>query len=102
MPHKSHQNASCGTAPQHALPDVPPYTRLNNDYKRCKEGADMFINGTFEISNVLMAFVGVGVLLIGGLLVSMRLRHRYHPSLIGALIGALFCFLLLEALPAIT
>jgi len=62
----------------------------------------MFINGAFGISYVLMAFVGVGVLLIGGLLVSMRLRHQYHPSLIGALIGALFCFLLLEALPAIT
>jgi hypothetical protein len=41
-------------------------------------------------------------LLIGGLLVSMHLRHRYQPSLIGVLIGALFCFLLLEALPAIT
>ncbi|WP_322015544.1 hypothetical protein [Paraburkholderia sp. J12] len=62
----------------------------------------MFINGTFEISTVLMAFVGLGVLLIGGLLVWMHVRHRYHPNLIGVLIGALFCFLLLEALPAIT
>ncbi|WP_028225974.1 hypothetical protein [Paraburkholderia ferrariae] len=62
----------------------------------------MFINGTFEISSVLMAFVGLGVLLIGGLLAWMRVRHRYHPNLIGVLIGALFCFLLLEALPAIT
>ncbi len=62
----------------------------------------MFINGTFEHSYVLMAFVAMGVLLIGGLLVSMHLRHRYQPSLIGVLVGALFCFLLLEALPAIT
>lgn len=62
----------------------------------------MIINGTFEISTVLMAFVGLGVVLIGGLLAMMHLRHRYHPNLIGVLIGALFCFLLLEALPAIT
>jgi hypothetical protein len=62
----------------------------------------MFINGTFEISTVLMAFVGLGVFVIGGLLAWMHVRHRYHPNLIGVLIGALFCFLLLEALPAIT
>ena len=36
--------------------------------------------------------------LIGGLLVAMRLRHKYHPNLIGALIGAMLCFLLLEAI----
>ncbi|CAM2179708.1 Zinc transporter, ZIP family [Paraburkholderia sacchari] len=62
----------------------------------------MIINGTFEISFVLMAFMALGAILIGGLLASMHLRHQYHPNLIGALIGALFCFLLLEALPAIT
>ncbi|HTR07858.1 MAG TPA: hypothetical protein VMJ11_14660 [Paraburkholderia sp.] len=62
----------------------------------------MIINGTFEFSFVLMAFVALGAVLIGGLLASMHRRHRYHPNLIGALIGALFCFLLLEALPAIT
>lgn len=62
----------------------------------------MNINGTFGISFVLMAFVALGAILIGSLLASMHMRHRYHPNLIGALIGALFCFLLLEALPAIT
>ncbi|SDC26237.1 hypothetical protein [Paraburkholderia lycopersici] len=62
----------------------------------------MIVNGTFEISFVLMAFVALGAVLIGGLLASMHMRHRYHPNLIGALIGALLCFLLLEALPAIT
>lgn len=60
------------------------------------------IIGRFEISAVLMAFVGLGAMLIGALLVSMHLRRQYRPNLIGALIGALFCFLLLEALPAIT
>ena len=62
----------------------------------------MFIDGTLEISFVLMAFVALGAILIGGLLASMHMRHQYHPNLIGALIGALLCFLLLEALPAIT
>ncbi|WP_321913949.1 MULTISPECIES: hypothetical protein [unclassified Paraburkholderia] len=62
----------------------------------------MIINGSFEISLVLMAFMALGAVLIGGLLASMHMRHQYHPNLIGALIGALMCFLLLEALPAIT
>jgi len=58
--------------------------------------------GAFEISPVLVAFVGLGALLIGALLTWMQLRQQYRPSLIGALLGALCCFLLLEALPAIT
>lgn len=62
----------------------------------------MGINDTFGIPFVLMAFMGLGVILIGGLLASMHYRHQYHPNLIGALIGALLCFLLIEALPAIT
>jgi hypothetical protein len=62
----------------------------------------MGIHGTSGISIVLMAFLALGAVLIGGLLASMHMRHQYHPNLIGALIGALFCFLLLEALPAIT
>ncbi|RQH09855.1 hypothetical protein [Paraburkholderia dinghuensis] len=60
------------------------------------------IIGGFEISAVSMAFVVLGAILISALMVSMHLRHRYQPNLIGALIGALCCFLLLEALPAIT
>lgn len=62
----------------------------------------MIIHGTFEISFVLMAFVALGAILIGGLMASMHFRHQYHPNLIGALIGALLCFLLIEALPALT
>jgi len=49
-----------------------------------------------------VAFVCLGVLLIGGLLIVMRRRHKYDPNLIGALVGAMLCFLLLEALPALT
>jgi hypothetical protein len=31
----------------------------------------------------------------------MHIRHKYEPNLIGALIGALMCFLLLETIPAL-
>jgi hypothetical protein len=50
----------------------------------------------------MVAFLCFGLVLIGGLLVMMRLRHNYQPNLIGALIGAMLCFVLLEALPALT
>lgn len=61
----------------------------------------MVINGTSGISSWLIAFVGLAILLIGAILVGMRARHRYSPNLIGALIGALFCFVLMETLPAL-
>ncbi|MFL9897202.1 hypothetical protein PQR71_03415 [Paraburkholderia fungorum] len=62
----------------------------------------MVIHDTIGISSVMIAFMCLGLALVGGLLVVMRLRHKYHPNLIGALIGAMLCFLLLEALPALT
>jgi hypothetical protein len=62
----------------------------------------MIVHNGVMFSYVMVTFVCVGVLLIGGLLIAMRLRHKYHPNLIGALIGAMLCFLLLEALPALT
>jgi len=49
----------------------------------------------------LIAFAALGVVLIGVLLISMHIRHKYEPNLIGALIGALMCFLLLETIPAL-
>lgn len=58
--------------------------------------------GAFKISAMLVAFMIAAAMLIAGLGASMHARHRYQPNLIGALIGALLCFLLLEALPAIT
>jgi len=51
---------------------------------------------------VMIAFAVIGVIVIGGLLAAMHMKHKYHPNLIGALIGALLCFLLIEALPALT
>ncbi|CAG4894328.1 hypothetical protein [Paraburkholderia gardini] len=62
----------------------------------------MIIHDGYEISTMTIAFVCFGIVLIAGALAMMRLRHRYPPSLIGALVGALLCFVLLEALPAIT
>nr|WKF57044.1 hypothetical protein HUO10_001522 [Paraburkholderia busanensis] len=62
----------------------------------------MIIHDTFRVSTVMIVFLCVGLVLIGAMLVTMRLRHSYHPNLIGALIGAMLCFLLLEALPALT
>ena len=62
----------------------------------------MVIHDTIQISTVMIAFTCLGIVLVGGLLVMMRLQHKYHPNLIGALIGAMLCFLLLEALPALT
>ena len=62
----------------------------------------MVMHETIQISTVMIAFTCLGIVLVGGLLVMMRLRHKYHPNLIGALIGAMLCFLLLEALPALT
>ncbi len=49
----------------------------------------------------LVAFVALSAMLIGVLAVTMHVRHKYSPNLIGALIGALMCFVLLEAIPAL-
>jgi hypothetical protein len=49
----------------------------------------------------LVTFVALGVVLIGALAAVMHARHKYSPNLIGALIGALMCFVLLEAIPAL-
>ena len=62
----------------------------------------MIVHNGIMNSYVMVTFLCLGLLVIGGLLVAMRLRHRYHPNLIGALIGAMLCFVLLEALPALT
>ncbi|KND60889.1 hypothetical protein BVER_00991 [Candidatus Burkholderia verschuerenii] len=45
----------------------------------------------------LIAFVVLSAVLIGVLALSMHRRHRFSPNLI----GALMCFVLLEAIPAL-
>jgi hypothetical protein len=59
------------------------------------------INSTFEMSYLALAFAALGAIVIGALLAVMHVRRKYCPNLIGALLGALLCFLLLEALPAL-
>jgi len=62
----------------------------------------MVTYGNLAVSYGMIAFIGLAMLMIGGVLAVMHLRHRYEPNLIAALIGAFCCFLLLEALPALT
>lgn len=62
----------------------------------------MVAHTSFEISAAMIAFICMAAVVIGAVLIVMHLRHKYQPSLIGALIGAILCFLLLEALPALT
>ncbi|MEM5341077.1 hypothetical protein [Paraburkholderia azotifigens] len=62
----------------------------------------MFTYGNLAMSYGMIAFIGLALLMMGGVLAIMHLRHRYEPNLIAALIGAFCCFLLLEALPALT
>jgi hypothetical protein len=54
-----------------------------------------------HVNVALVAFVVLCAALIGVLAVSMHARHKYSPNLIGALIGALMCFVLLEAIPSL-
>lgn len=56
----------------------------------------------FDMSYMTLAFAALGAIAIGALLTAMHVKRRYHPNLIGALIGGLLCFLLLEALPVLT
>ncbi|WP_122153586.1 hypothetical protein [Paraburkholderia sp.] len=62
----------------------------------------MVINSSFEMPAAMFGLICIAAVLVAAVLVVIRLRHKYHPSLIGALIGAVLCFLLLEALPALT
>jgi hypothetical protein len=60
----------------------------------------MVINNDFEISYLLIAFALLGTILVGDLL-STRLQ-RWHPKLLGAAVGALLGFALIEAVPIFT
>lgn len=61
----------------------------------------MLINSGFEITYVLVAFALLGAILIGALITALHLE-RWHPRLVGAAIGALLGFVLVEALPMLT
>jgi hypothetical protein len=84
-----------GAALQHAFLTTEIYT----DFTTIKRSRRATMAAHMTIA--MIAFVAISVLFIVGLLVTMHLRHRYQPNLIGALIGALLCFILLETLPVL-
>lgn len=61
----------------------------------------MVINNDFEFSYLVIAFMMLGIILLGGLLDALHLQ-RWHPKLIGAAVGALLGFALIEAVPMFT
>jgi hypothetical protein len=61
----------------------------------------MVIGSEFEVGYLLVAFALLGIILIGGLLDSMHLG-KLHPRLVGAALGALLGFALIEAVPLFT
>lgn len=61
----------------------------------------MIIGNDFEIGFLLVIFALLGIILIGALLDTLHLQ-RLHPRLIGATIGVLVGFALIEAVPMFT
>jgi hypothetical protein len=61
----------------------------------------MIINSGFEVTYLLVAFALLGAILIGALITALHLE-RWHPRLVGAAVGALVGFVLIEALPLLT
>jgi hypothetical protein len=67
----------------------------------CCTGGKMIIGNDFEIGFLLVIFALLGIILIGALLDTLHLQ-RLHPRLIGAMIGVLVGFALIEAVPMLT
>jgi hypothetical protein len=61
----------------------------------------MVIDNEIEIAYLLVVFTLLGVILIGNLLLALHLQ-KLHPTLIGAALGALLGFALIEAVPLVT
>lgn len=61
----------------------------------------MIIGNDFEIGFLLVIFALLGIILIGTLLDTLHLQ-RLHPRLIGAAVGVLVGFALIEAVPMLT
>jgi hypothetical protein len=61
----------------------------------------MIIGNDFEIGFLLVIFAVLGIILIGTVLDTLHLQ-RLHPRLIGAAVGVLVGFALIEAVPMLT
>ncbi|BCF95340.1 hypothetical protein [Paraburkholderia sp. PGU16] len=61
----------------------------------------MIIGNDFEIGFLLVIFALLGIILIGTVLDTLHLQ-RLHPRLIGAAVGVLVGFALIEAVPMLT
>lgn len=61
----------------------------------------MLITSSFEFGYLIGVFALLGVIIIGALLTTIHL-DRWHPRLIGAIIGALMGFALIEAVSVIS
>jgi hypothetical protein len=61
----------------------------------------MLINSEFEVGYLMVVFSLLGVIFVGALMTACHLE-RWHPRLIGAVIGALLGLALIEAVPMMT
>jgi len=61
----------------------------------------MVINNDFEIAYLLVAFALLGTILVGALISALHL-DKWHPKLVGAVVGALVGLALIEAVPLLT
>ncbi|MCG5074255.1 hypothetical protein [Paraburkholderia tagetis] len=61
----------------------------------------MAINNDFEIAYLLVAFALLGAIFLGALISALHL-DKWHPRLLGAVVGALVGFALIEAVPMLT
>jgi hypothetical protein len=61
----------------------------------------MVIDNDFEIAYLLVAFALLGAILVGALITTIHL-DKWHPRLLGALVGLLLGAALIEAVPLLT
>ena len=61
----------------------------------------MVIDNDFEIAYLLVAFALLGSILVGALVSAINL-DKWHPRIVGALVGLLLGVALIEAVPLLT
>ncbi|VXC93041.1 Membrane protein [Burkholderia sp. 8Y] len=61
----------------------------------------MLINNEFEMGYLVVIFSLLGIIFVGALFASLHLE-RWHPRLVGAVLGALIGVALIEAVPIVS